>query len=442
LSLWQIVPPLEERLNEPIIVTKVRRTIETAPIVEGGATVKVKTVSPNDAWDTVDKEKEYTINPFAIGSNFTNSMPTAQFVVEGTVEMKAKNDISGIIFSRYDKTSPLKIKNFASRSLFSKTALKPGMTVLDINNQEMTWKSPSDAVAAIQNARPGTVTIRAILPSSMTQTSKQKEDKITMEHRSFSEHLKWLVNNVSEEGGIYNLDYKDDIAFDDPSFDFIESNLTDSVDDTSKSEEAENKSPKESSLSGPLLGSKFLEDNEGDIDSEEVIRTSMQEEDLVMIGEEEMDCSIFYNDNFDMSSVRVGLKGSILTRQQDTYRIFDAADDDYDHDDDDESSVCVEPIVSDPINTSQGMGEYEARKGNDDILFSDDDNSILLEYGHNSPRSPHSCDTFSDASFLSFDYDHDGICSTWEYQSLVIAPLVRISQVTTLATNYMNWLCS
>jgi hypothetical protein len=147
-----------------------------------------------------------------------NLTPSAEFVVQGTVELLSLNATSGIIFQRTDEICLLKIKSFAPGSPLLQTALKPGMVVLEINNRDMTWASPKEAVAEIQKAKPGIVTIKAIAPS----TVNQKASKLV------PSNIAQVIKTVQEEAGFTPVD----VNYEDPSIVLMET-LTMATDESS-----------------------------------------------------------------------------------------------------------------------------------------------------------------------------------------------------------------
>ncbi|KAL3939999.1 MAG: hypothetical protein SGBAC_005373 [Bacillariaceae sp.] len=75
------------------------------------------------------------------------------------VTKKTKDDVFGITFRKSAKGAPLTIKSFTKQGKFQGSELCPGMVVLQVNEKDVTWMSPSEAVAELQNAEPGEVSI-------------------------------------------------------------------------------------------------------------------------------------------------------------------------------------------------------------------------------------------------------------------------------------------
>jgi len=185
-------------------------TIETAPIVAGGRNTKETTSDgltrqaqrkqkqrhsslcewPEDnmnddlveeVWQESDAQPNGVAHPLTRGnSSSPPKAPTPEYVVTGSIELKTADQPSGITFQKTDDICPLKIQGFSPFSHFkTKTNLKPGMVVLEINGREMTWESTKEAVAEIKKAKPGKVTILAIAPSKITSAPKALADRIT-----------------------------------------------------------------------------------------------------------------------------------------------------------------------------------------------------------------------------------------------------------------------
>lgn len=183
-------------------------TIETAPLVAGGSTTK-ETISggltrqaqkpkkrnsslcewPEDTmnedlveelWQESDGAQHYGgAHPLTNNSPPTK-VPTPEYIVTGTIELKTADQPSGITFQKTDDICPLKIQGFSPFSHFkTKTNLKPGMVVLEINGREMTWESTKEAIAEIKKAKPGTITILAIAQSKIANAPKSLADKIS-----------------------------------------------------------------------------------------------------------------------------------------------------------------------------------------------------------------------------------------------------------------------
>lgn len=182
--------PIEE--NDPL-------TTETAPIVAGGSNTtsdgptrqaqkKKRRQSSLCEWPE-DKMNEDLVEEAWQEPNRTKAAsdesgpakaPTPEHVVSGTIELKTKDQPSGITFQKTGHIFPLKIQGFSPFSQFkTKTDLKPGMVVLEINGRDMTWASTKEAVVEIKKAKPGKITITAIAPSKITSAPKALVDKIS-----------------------------------------------------------------------------------------------------------------------------------------------------------------------------------------------------------------------------------------------------------------------
>ncbi|CAJ1935179.1 unnamed protein product [Cylindrotheca closterium] len=192
--------PIEE--NDPFTRT------QTAPIVAGGSKTK-ETISveltqqaqtepkkrhsslcewPEDNMNEDLTEEVWqessTAQPNGVAHPLTRNVapakaPTPEYVITGTIELKTADQPSGITFQKTDNICPLKIQGFSPFSQFkTKTNLKPGMVVLEINGREMTWESTKEAIVEIKKAKPGRVTIMAIAPSKITSAPKAVADRI------------------------------------------------------------------------------------------------------------------------------------------------------------------------------------------------------------------------------------------------------------------------
>lgn len=215
-----------------------------------------------------------------------NLTPSAEFVVQGTVEILSLSATSGITFQRTDEVCLLKIKSFAPGSPLLQTALKPGMVVLEINNREMTWASPKEAIAEIQKAKPGMVTIKAIAPS----TVNPKASKLV------PSNIAEVIKTVQEEAGFTPID----VNYEDPSIVLMET-LTTATDESSITiietdtvERIHNKSPngEASFVSGhpkvskhsSILGGMVMNDIEEEEENEPILvetYTESEEEDSI-----------------------------------------------------------------------------------------------------------------------------------------------------------------
>lgn len=75
------------------------------------------------------------------------------------VTKKTNADVFGITFRKNAKDAPLIVKSFTKNGMFQGSELRPGMVVIQINEKDATWMTPTEAVRELQHAEPGEVSI-------------------------------------------------------------------------------------------------------------------------------------------------------------------------------------------------------------------------------------------------------------------------------------------
>ena len=73
----------------------------------------------------------------------------------------SKTSKPGITFAREEPGTPLTVKSIDKDGFFAYTALVPGLVLLDINGENVTWKSPEDASKALMNGSEEKITLTA-----------------------------------------------------------------------------------------------------------------------------------------------------------------------------------------------------------------------------------------------------------------------------------------
>ena len=76
-------------------------------------------------------------------------------IISATAVKESAESKVGIAFSRANYESPLTVKLVREGGLFDGSDLRQGMTIISINGQEMTWKTPKEAATVLRNTEGG-----------------------------------------------------------------------------------------------------------------------------------------------------------------------------------------------------------------------------------------------------------------------------------------------
>jgi hypothetical protein len=129
-------------------------------------------------------------------------------VVKVTVFKPSKGSKLGIRLTRKDDSSPLTISGISYHGLFSKTPLVPGLVVLQIDDQEVTWMSPKEACDILRSVDNGDVSVTAegFVGKIVRKRTDENLGIILEKNKKSNDDI--FIARIKEESKFFNTDIK------------------------------------------------------------------------------------------------------------------------------------------------------------------------------------------------------------------------------------------
>jgi C-terminal processing protease CtpA/Prc len=139
-------------------------------------------------------------------------------VVKVTVFKPSKGSKLGIRLTRKDDSSPLTISGISYHGLFSKTPLVPGLVVLQIDDQEVTWMSPKEACDILRSVDNGDVSVtaegfvgkivRKRTDENLGIIKRNYDNGVFIGENKNKSHDDIFIARIKEESKFFNTDIK------------------------------------------------------------------------------------------------------------------------------------------------------------------------------------------------------------------------------------------
>jgi hypothetical protein len=129
-------------------------------------------------------------------------------VVKVVVFKPSKGSKLGISLARKDDSSPLTISGIPDDGLFSKTPLVPGLVVLKIDDQEVTWMSPKEACDILRSVNKGDVSVTAegFVGKIVRKRTYENIGIVLEKNKKSNDDI--FIARIKEESNFFNTDIK------------------------------------------------------------------------------------------------------------------------------------------------------------------------------------------------------------------------------------------